>query len=53
LTYPLRSTSVAQAEEGRRAILDIHVKNVPLQAGVDLDQVAAGTPGFSGARATR
>ena len=33
----------------RRAILDIHVKNVPLQAGVDLDQVAAGTPGFSGA----
>jgi len=33
----------------RRAILDIHVKGVPLQAGVDLDQVAAGTPGFSGA----
>jgi cell division protease FtsH len=33
----------------RRAIVDIHVKNVPLQAGVDLDQVAAGTPGFFGA----
>jgi cell division protease FtsH len=33
----------------RRAIVDIHVKNVRLQAGVDVDQVAAGTPGCSGA----
>jgi cell division protease FtsH len=34
---------------GRRAILDIHVSDKPLAAGVDLDAVAASTPGFSGA----
>ena len=33
----------------RRAILDVHVKDLPLHQDVDLDQVAAGTPGFSGA----
>lgn len=33
----------------RRAILDIHAKGLPLSADVDLDTVAAGTPGFSGA----
>ena len=33
----------------RRAILDVHVKDLPLRTDVDLDQVAAGTPGFSGA----
>lgn len=33
----------------RRAILDVHAKNLPLRLDVDLDQVAAGTPGFSGA----
>ena len=33
----------------RRAILDVHVKDLPLRPDVDLDQVAAGTPGFSGA----
>ncbi len=33
----------------RRAVLDIHSKNLPLEKTVDLDQVAAGTPGFSGA----
>lgn len=33
----------------RRAILDVHAKNLPMCADVDLDQVAAGTPGFSGA----
>lgn len=33
----------------RRAILDIHAKNLPLGAEIDLDHVAAGTPGFSGA----
>ncbi len=33
----------------RRAILDVHVKNLPMHSDVDLDQVAAGTPGFSGA----
>jgi cell division protease FtsH len=33
----------------RRAILDVHVKGLPMHSDVDLDQVAAGTPGFSGA----
>jgi cell division protease FtsH len=33
----------------RRAILDVHARNLTLGADVDLDQVAAGTPGFSGA----
>ena len=33
----------------RRAILDVHVRRVPLAADVDLDAVAAGCPGFSGA----
>ena len=33
----------------RRAILDVHVRKVPLAKDVDLDVVAAGTPGFSGA----
>ncbi len=33
----------------RRAILDVHIKDLPLRPDVDLDQVAAGTPGFSGA----
>lgn len=33
----------------RRAILNVHVKDLPLRRDVDLDQVAAGTPGFSGA----
>jgi len=33
----------------RRAILDVHSKNLPLHQDVDLDLVAAGTPGFSGA----
>ena len=35
--------------EGRRAILSIHTRGVPLADDVDLTQVAAGTPGFSGA----
>ena len=33
----------------RRAILAVHVKKAPLAADVRLDDVAAGTPGFSGA----
>ncbi|HEX8682015.1 MAG TPA: ATP-dependent zinc metalloprotease FtsH, partial [Ardenticatenaceae bacterium] len=34
---------------GRRAILDVHVRGKPLSKDVDLHIVAAGTPGFSGA----
>ena len=33
----------------RRAILDVHARHLSLDADVDLDQVASGTPGFSGA----
>jgi cell division protease FtsH len=34
---------------GRRAILDVHAKGKPLEAGVDLGVLAKQTPGFSGA----
>jgi cell division protease FtsH len=34
---------------GREKILKVHVKNVPLSPDVDLQRVAKGTPGFSGA----
>jgi len=33
----------------RRAILDVHAKNKPLNDGVNLDKVASQTPGFTGA----
>jgi cell division protease FtsH len=33
----------------REAILKVHVRKVPLGEDVDLEKVAAGTPGFSGA----
>ena len=33
----------------RRAILDIHARKLPLAKTDDLDDIAAGTPGFSGA----
>lgn len=36
-------------KDARRAILDVHKKGLPLGPDVDLDRVAAGTPGFSGA----
>lgn len=36
-------------KKARRAILDIHAKNLPLEYTGDLDMIAAGTPGFSGA----
>lgn len=35
--------------KGRREILDVHIKKVPLHEDVNLDVVARGTPGFSGA----
>jgi cell division protease FtsH len=34
---------------GRRQVLDVHVRNKPLEAAVDLDVLARQTPGFSGA----
>lgn len=33
----------------REAILKVHVKNKPVESGVDLAKIAASTPGFSGA----
>ncbi len=36
-------------KSARRAILDIHAKNLPLKDSDNLDLIAAGTPGFSGA----
>ena len=35
--------------KGRFGILNVHTKKVPLAGGVDLETVAKGTPGFSGA----
>ena len=34
---------------GRRAILEVHARNKPLDTGVDLEVLARQTPGFSGA----
>ncbi|MBD5553172.1 MAG: ATP-dependent metallopeptidase FtsH/Yme1/Tma family protein [Desulfovibrio sp.] len=34
---------------GRKRILEVHTKKTPLDKGVDLDVLARGTPGFSGA----
>jgi cell division protease FtsH len=34
---------------GRRKILDVHVRKTPLATNVDLEKIARGTPGFSGA----
>ena len=34
---------------GRRGILDVHSRKTPLAEDVDLDLIARGTPGFSGA----
>jgi cell division protease FtsH len=33
----------------RKAILEVHVKNKMLEDGIDLEDIARGTPGFSGA----
>jgi cell division protease FtsH len=34
---------------GRKGILEVHTKKTPLDEDVDLDTIARGTPGFSGA----
>jgi cell division protease FtsH len=39
----------APDQVGRRAILDVHTRGVPLAEDVDLDAVAASTPGMVGA----
>ncbi len=35
--------------KGRRQILDVHIKNIKIEPDVNLDTIARGTPGFSGA----
>ncbi len=35
--------------KGRRQILDVHSKNIKIEPDVNLDVIARGTPGFSGA----
>ena len=35
--------------QGRKAILEVHVKGKPMETGVDLMRIAKGTPGFVGA----
>ncbi|HMK43471.1 MAG TPA: ATP-dependent zinc metalloprotease FtsH [Dissulfurispiraceae bacterium] len=35
--------------KGRNEILKVHTRNIPLDSTVDLDKIARGTPGFSGA----
>jgi cell division protease FtsH len=35
--------------KGRIEILKVHTKNIPVSGDVDLDKIARGTPGFSGA----
>lgn len=39
----------APDKEGRRKILDVHTKKVPLDTTADLDGIAASTPGMTGA----
>ncbi len=34
---------------GRAEILNVHTKKVPISPGVDMEKIARGTPGFSGA----
>ncbi len=34
---------------GRRQILEVHTRKTPLSGAVDLDRIARGTPGFTGA----
>ncbi len=34
---------------GRRKILEVHVKKTPLSTDVDIERIARGTPGFAGA----
>ena len=47
--FDRRLTITPPDRSGRRAILDVHVRDVPLAEDVDLDAVAASTPGMVGA----
>ena len=47
--FDRRLTISPPDQVGRRAILDVHVRNVPLADDIDLDVVASSTPGMVGA----
>jgi cell division protease FtsH len=47
--FDRRVTVSPPDRNGRAAILKVHARDVPLTAGVDLDRVAATTPGMVGA----
>jgi cell division protease FtsH len=47
--FDRRLTISPPDQAGRRAILDVHIRNVPLADDVDLDAVASSTPGMVGA----
>jgi cell division protease FtsH len=47
--FDRRVTVTAPDHKGRRQILEVHTRSVPLADDVDLDDVAASTPGMVGA----
>ena len=47
--FDRRLTISPPDQAGRRAILDVHIRGVPLADDVDLDAVASSTPGMVGA----
>lgn len=47
--FDRRVTLEAPDRKNRRAILEVHMKGKPVESKVDLDEIAAKTPGFSGA----
>jgi cell division protease FtsH len=47
--FDRRITVDLPTREARRQILELHAREKPLSSDVDLDEMARGTPGFSGA----
>jgi len=47
--FDRRVTVPPPDKDGRRKILDVHSRSLPLDADVDLDRIAASTPGMVGA----
>jgi cell division protease FtsH len=47
--FDRRVTVDLPTRESRREILELHARDKPLSEDVDLDEIARGTPGFSGA----
>jgi cell division protease FtsH len=47
--FDRRITVETPGKDARREILKVHARNKPLSGDVDLEEIARGTPGFSGA----